>query len=374
MSNVFTSIISGTGVFAVPTDDASLAAAEAALESLISGVPNLTYSKVFAWVKDGDAPGGTRTLNALISGALYNGATCPSAADTQIMLAAIEAALVASPNISSVSVQESNIVDESNGGVLPGITNTIFVAKGSNTIEDGSFNFPFHTYGAAITEAISRSPTQANQQTIWGYPGRYVESFTVPSWVNIFAPGACIVGNILLGDNVDMVVKELEASSGIGILKPLGSSGTARFQAEVVRLTSNALGAVNLSLGAGSVLMYEVKQTYVENGIGIGDITTDVGHMHLMCEDIYITGTGIGISRTGLGTTEGYAAHILEIGGGVGVGTAVSVQSGDIDLFVHRIVANTALNVGAAGTLRLFASVITGAQIVAGTLKTAIPV
>jgi hypothetical protein len=120
--------------------------------------------------------------------------------------------------------------------------------------------------------------------------------------------------------------------------------------------------------------MYEVKQTYVENGIGIGDITTDVGHMHLMCEDIYITGTGIGISRTGLGTTEGYAAHILEIGGGVGVGTAVSVQSGDIDLFVHRIVANTALNVGAAGTLRLFASVITGAQIVAGTLKTAIPV
>jgi hypothetical protein len=374
MSNIFVSSITGTGVFAVPIDDASLAAAEAALSSLISGVPNLTFSKVYAFVKDSDAPGGTRTLNALISNALYSGAKCPSATDTQTMLAAIEAALLASVSISDVSVQEANIIDEGSGGVLPGVTNAIFVAPGSNVYEDGTLYFPFHTFTAAIAEAISRTPSQTSQQTIVGFPGRYTESFVVPQWVNIFAPGACIVGNIQLGDDVDMVIKELETSGGIGILKPVSSAGTARFQAEVVRLTGNAQGAVNLSLGSGSVLMYEVKQTYVEDGIGIGDITTDVGHTHVQCEDIYITGSGIGISRAGLGTTVGYCAHILEIGAGVGLGTAISVSSGEIDLFCHRIAANTAINVGAAGTLALFAAAITGAQVVAGVLKTAIPV
>ena len=96
--------------------------------------------------------------------------------------------------------------------------------------------------------------------------------------------------------------------------------------------------------------------------------------MHLQCEDIYITGAGIGILRSGLGTTVGYVAHILEIGGGIGLGTAIQVAAGEVDLFCHRISANTAVSTGAAGTLRLFYSSLTGAIVGAGTILSSTPV
>ena len=203
------------------------------------------------------------------------------------------------------------------------------------------------------------------------------ETFTVPNYVTIEAPGAIVQGAgpvIQLGSECAVRIKELRVSSGIGVLKPLGSAGTARFEADQVTCTGNAIGGVNLSLGAGAVLMVEVKTTIVEDGYAYGDITTDVGHMHLQCEDIYIAGAGLGVVRTGAGTTEGYVAHILEIGAGVGFGTAIQVAAGDIDLFVHRISANTAVNVAAAGTLRLFYSSLTGAIVGAGTFLSSTPV
>jgi hypothetical protein len=373
MSNVFVSVIDGTGIYQVPETDAQLAAAEAGLAALIGGVPSLTYSTVYAWVKDSDGSS-ARTLNCLISNVLVGGNKCPTAADTQQLFTDIKAALEGDASISTVSVQEANLVNETGGGVLPGITNTIFVALGSNTIEDGSLENPYHTFSAAIAEALSRAPSSINPQVIWGYGGIFAESFTVPNYVTIEAPGAIVQGNIQLGAECAVRIKELRVSSGIGVLKPVGSTGTARFEADQVTCTGNAIGGVNLSLGAGAVLMVEVKTTIVEDGYAYGDITTDVGHMHLQCEDIYIAGAGLGVVRTGAGTTEGYVAHILEIGAGVGFGTAIQVAAGDIDLFVHRISCNTAVNVAAAGTLRLFYSSLTGAIVGAGTFLSSTPV
>jgi hypothetical protein len=374
MSNVFVTSIDGTGIYAIPTSDATLAAAQAGLQALIGTVPSLTFGGVFAWVKDSDG-GSPRTLNCLISDARVAGAKCPDDTDTQQLFTDIKNTLEADALISSVSVQEANLVDEgSGGGVLPGITNTIFVAKRSNLIEDGSLENPFHTFTAAIAEALSRSPSTVNPQTIWGYPGIFAESFTVPNYVSIEAPGSRIDGNIQLGASVTVRIKELRVTSGIGVLKPIGSVGTARFEADTVVCSGNAIGGVNLSIGTGAVLMVEVKTTIIEDGLAYGDITTDNGHMHLQCEDIYIAGAGIGVVRTGIGTTEGYVAHILEVGAGVGFGTAIQVAAGDVDLFCHRIACATAVNVGPPATLRLFASVIGGAQVVAGTFLTAVPV
>jgi hypothetical protein len=371
MSNVFVTDINGTGIYAVPGSDVALAAAEAGLAALIGTVPGLTYSKVFAWVKDSDG-GSARTLNCLVANAQLGGAVCPDATDTQTLMSNIQSALEGDPNITSVSVQESNLVDESNGGILPGITNTIFVAKGSNTIEDGTLENPYHTFTAALAEAASRIPSVSNPQTIWGYPAIYAESFTVPNFVSIEAPGSRIDGNIILGDSVDVRVKEVRAATGIAVLKPAPSAGTARFEAEKIVCTGSAFGAVNLGIGTGSVLICEVKSIFVEEGVAVGDFATDVGHMHIMCEDIYITGAGgVGVARSGAGTTEGYVAHILEVSGGVGLG--VHAAGGDIDLFCHRIVTTAALIVGAGATLRLTYSVLTGSQSVTGTLLTSFP-
>jgi hypothetical protein len=114
MSTTFSTIITGTGVFAVPTDDASLAAASAGFTGLLAGVPNLTFDAALAFVRDGDG-GASRTLNCLITNVKYSGAICPSAVNTQTLLSGIKAALLASPSISAVSVQEANLVDQSGG-------------------------------------------------------------------------------------------------------------------------------------------------------------------------------------------------------------------------------------------------------------------
>jgi hypothetical protein len=84
-----------------------------------------------------------------------------------------------------------------------------------------------------------------------------------------------------------------------------------------------------------------------------------------MIEDLYITGSGAGIVRTGAGTTVGYAAHILELGAGLGAGLGIIVAGGEIHLKVLELNTNTAYNVGASGVLRLDANKITGG--VAGT-------
>ena len=64
----------------------------------------------------------------------------------------------------------------------------------------------------------------------------------------------------------------------------------------------------------------------------------------------------------------GYVAHILEIGAGVGNGTAISCASGDIDLMVNTINANVATNILAPGTVRLTCPSFTGSTVGPGTL------
>ena len=100
--------IVGTGTYAVPSSDAALAAATSGLSTLIGGVAGLTVGNVSAWVTTGT--GSTpRELNALCSNVQYNGELCPDATETAAMLAAIEAALIADPNITSVTLQSVNI-------------------------------------------------------------------------------------------------------------------------------------------------------------------------------------------------------------------------------------------------------------------------
>ena len=113
MSNIFITDVVGTGDFAVPTTDAELATATTELETLLSGVANLTYDRVLAWVEDSGGPGGvegTRTLNCLVEKFTYLAKECPNETQVDTMIAAIESALEADADITSVGNQQVHIV------------------------------------------------------------------------------------------------------------------------------------------------------------------------------------------------------------------------------------------------------------------------
>lgn len=112
MSQVFITDIIGTGIYAVPTNSTELLAAKAGLDSILSGVASLSYQSVDAWVTDSDVPAGPRALNCSINGFEYGGTICPTAAATDAMLLAIKTALEADANITSVSVENVNIVPQ----------------------------------------------------------------------------------------------------------------------------------------------------------------------------------------------------------------------------------------------------------------------
>jgi len=164
MSNIFVADIIGSGTYAIPVDDAALASATAGLDTLISGVANLTYDRVIAWVQDSGGPDGAegvRTLNCLIEKFLYSGEECPSESEIDTLTAAIEAALEADPNITSVDQQQFSIYEASSvsnfwkrdttGGFLYPTTTTDDIAVGGNVAPTGKwFNDGDLVLGASL--------------------------------------------------------------------------------------------------------------------------------------------------------------------------------------------------------------------------------
>jgi hypothetical protein len=227
-----------------------------------------------------------------------------------------------------------------------------YVGKhGSNPDNGLSYAKAKLTFTNAIAAASALTPSTTNRFVIvCEDAGIYAESFTVPSWVSVYAPNVRIEGTITLQDDSNVIVNEVFQSAGIAVLKSTGT-GTSRFEAQRVHVTGTAIAAINA--GVNSVLIYEVKTTHIQNGFGIGDVSTADGHIHLQCEDIYIEGTGTAISRFAAGTTEGYVAHILEVGAGIGNGTGINVSGGSVDLLMNRLVANTVYNVIASAALNL---------------------
>lgn len=112
MSNIFITDVIGTGTYAVPTQDSELASATSGFDGLLSTVANLAYDRVLAWVEDAGGPGGAegnRTLNCLVEKFTYLSKECPSETEVDTMTAAIEAALEADANITSIGEQQCHL-------------------------------------------------------------------------------------------------------------------------------------------------------------------------------------------------------------------------------------------------------------------------
>ncbi len=224
----------------------------------------------------------------------------------------------------------------------------------------------FLTFSAAVATAAAQTPSSSNRFVIKGLDaGIYAENITLSPFVNIDAPSVTIQGNITVADDTYVLIERLEASSGFGVLKTVAQTGISRFEANTVIATGSARGALNLA--PNGVLIYEVKSTYAEDGFAVGDSTQASGHCHIQCEDIYITGSGTALAKSGSGSLVGYVAHILEVGAGIGSGEAIRVVSGEIAIQVNTISMNQAYTlVNPTATLRLIAGEVTGGTTITG--------
>jgi hypothetical protein len=169
MSNIFITDIVGSGTYAIPTNDSELAAATSGLDTLLSGVANLSYNQVLAWVEDSGGPDGAegvRSLNCLVEKVTYLTKECPSESEVDTMTAAIESALEADANITSIGYQQVNIFQtgeyflwnrDSSGGFLYPNTATDDVVVGGNVSPDGKwFNDGDLVLGAAAMSGSER--------------------------------------------------------------------------------------------------------------------------------------------------------------------------------------------------------------------------
>ena len=110
MSNIFITDIVGT--IGIPGNDAQLSAATTTLDGLLSGVANLDYDRVLAWVEDQAGPDGgegIRTLCCLVEKFTYLTQECPSETQVDTLGAAIEAALEADASITTVGEQQYHL-------------------------------------------------------------------------------------------------------------------------------------------------------------------------------------------------------------------------------------------------------------------------
>jgi len=216
--------------------------------------------------------------------------------------------------------------------------------------------FPHYGY-ATISDAITNinaveTPSESNRFAIVVLDGdEYSESFTLPQWVTLHAPSAVINGTVTLSDDSAVYAREIKKSSGGDCVLKSSGTGTSQVYADIIRATGNARGARNTA--TTGVLILKARQLYVENGYGIGDNASADGHIHIDLEDLYITGTGVGLRRQGSGLTIGSIHHILE--SGAGNGDAIECNTGEIDIRTLVIdVSNNAIEtVDALATVRI---------------------
>jgi len=259
---------------------------------------------------------------------------------------------------------------------------TLYVGKHGNDGYDGqNISEALLTIGAAITAASALTPTAAAPVVIRIQDaGVYTETITIPQYVHVYAPNAKITdstasgigtGTVLIAGDSSATFREIEQTSATILSAAVfrtNTAGTGSVYAEKINLSNQTIGIFNGSV-TGGVLIAEVTQVYVDTGWGVGDASSAQGHTHINIEDIYIEGnSGTGISRFGAGSTVGRVDHILEMGSPTTT-LGLFCNAGSLDMTIDTIDMDTAWNIAAGGTLRLFSNHVAGTRTNTGTVS-----
>lgn len=272
-------------------------------------------------VQIGNAGGSLSSIGVGVDGSVLLGAT--GADPSFALLTSIDGTVTFTPGV--------NTLDLSALGANTNQNQIYYVGKHGNDANSGlNIEKAKLTFGAAITAASALTPSAINRFVIECFDdGIYTENITCAQYVDIHSPNATLVGNISAIDdsNVKFGYQSV-ATANTGVAK-FGGAGT--FKIDIDEIT--CAGTADWIVSTSGVVMAQWKKLTVVNGHGIGDLTSALAHIHVKGGDIYINGTGVGVARANAGSTVGHIDHIIDIGGGNGVGLAIN--TGTLDLIIQ---------------------------------------
>ena len=250
-------------------------------------------------------------------------------------------------------------------------THAVYVSKVGNDADSGLTNIvPKLTIGSAITAAsalITGGATTARVEVMDG--GYYEEDVSLPAGVHLTGPAATVGGEVELTTFAHLHLAQINATANGQVLLSMvtGDNGFATARVGLINGVGYT-GVKNVRNVGGSFRALHVYANIInvgEDGIGIGDATAGIGHLHVYAGDLYLLGdNAIGILGDADGSDGanivGFIDHIIEIQGAatgtIGIsmvdanarvrivaaeiigGTAYSVTAGDLYLTCPRIV------------------------------------
>lgn len=156
-----------------------------------------------------------------------------------------------------------------------GAYRTIYVGKTGADSNDGRTPATAkQTITAALATASELAPS-ANDRVVVTIldAGVYVEDVAGVQHVELSGPFAKVTGAITLPPSFTLRLREVEKSGGGIALTRTGTDGTAFVFLERLVCNDTALGLI--CLGVDNVLIAEIQQIFVEDGIGVGDASTE---------------------------------------------------------------------------------------------------
>jgi hypothetical protein len=243
------------------------------------------------------------------------------------------------------------------------LTSVVYVAKTGSDANAGTLpHKPKLTIAAANTAAaalITGGVTKSKVVVL--DEGVYTEDVTLSANVSLEAPGATIVGQLVLGDASYCYALRSLFSNGNNVngVLDLGSSGSTASQAWIGVIDGRGTGGTNTgnicirNNTSGRVLMVTAGQVVVgQDGYGIRDSAAGggFGHVHFRFGDLYLAGNNATGIRSNNANTwiVGFLDHILESGSPTGTtGVYCTDASAIISVVAAEIVADTVYNISA---------------------------
>jgi len=267
-------------------------------------------------------------------------------------------------NLASPSdhIHNSELVDQSA---------IIYVGKHGNDSNDGNnIENAFLTFGAALSEAQSRTPSQFNPFVIRCFDnGIYAESITCISYVNVEAPVAFFMGEISLADRSSFSAGTIIVGNGQTAIKKTTGTETSAFN--VVGITGSGTANGVLNDGTDSIIIGKAAYIRVDDGNAIEDNSSGDGHTHIEINDIYLYGDGKGIvSAGGSGRVYAQVDEIDDLGSGTTTG--IDAQTGDVRCNVKMLACDTAWDVASGASLEAFIGSYSGSVTEDGTVNVTI--
>jgi hypothetical protein len=244
----------------------------------------------------------------------------------------------------------------------------IYVGKHGNDGDTGTSPYEAKlTIQAANTQAVADGAVAGTPYVIVVLDaGIYTENVVLTAGVMLYAPTATLVGALSLpaAARVELGVHTV-ATAVVGVVTA-GAAGDAYYRCREMTCAGTGIGVLNIV--AGFDFYFTCDKLTIENGFGVGDALTNVGHTHVRIQGAHITGTGTMFLSVVGGAIRGIVDNIEEEGAGVGAGTALNVNTGTIELVVTgECEVNTMALVGNGGELHLYCPHFEGAVTLTGT-------